>query len=91
MIVVVLWFKLESKHEAASAYVDAAHCYKKTNMNGMYPSNLLSNADICLKFLPCCWYPMYIESLVAYISRILNIFMLAMFFYLFMNYDYCYE
>ncbi|KAL5101801.1 hypothetical protein RYX36_006128 [Vicia faba] len=24
---------LESKHEAASAYVDAAHCYKKVNMN----------------------------------------------------------
>ncbi|KAG5120942.1 hypothetical protein JHK84_039282 [Glycine max] len=25
--------KLESKHEAAQAYVDAAHCYKKTNIN----------------------------------------------------------
>ncbi|KAJ6902400.1 hypothetical protein NC651_020013 [Populus alba x Populus x berolinensis] len=23
--------KLDSKHEAASAYVDAAHCYKKTS------------------------------------------------------------
>jgi hypothetical protein len=36
IFLVVLWFKLESKHEAASAYVDAAHCYKKINMNGMY-------------------------------------------------------
>jgi len=26
---------LESKHEAAQAYVDAARCYKKTNINGM--------------------------------------------------------
>ncbi|EXB25858.1 Alpha-soluble NSF attachment protein [Morus notabilis] len=25
--------KLESKHEAAQAYVDAAHCYKKTSIN----------------------------------------------------------
>ncbi|KAJ1401134.1 Tetratricopeptide-like helical domain superfamily [Sesbania bispinosa] len=25
--------KLESKHEAAQAYVDAAHCYKKTKIN----------------------------------------------------------
>ncbi|KAI4306517.1 hypothetical protein L6164_029788 [Bauhinia variegata] len=25
--------KLESKHETAQAYVDAAHCYKKTNIN----------------------------------------------------------
>nr|ARD05064.1 SNAP18 protein [Glycine max]ARD05067.1 SNAP18 protein [Glycine max] len=25
--------KLESKHEAAQAHVDAAHCYKKTNIN----------------------------------------------------------
>ncbi|XP_004500538.1 alpha-soluble NSF attachment protein isoform X2 [Cicer arietinum] len=25
--------KLESKHEASQAYVDAAHCYKKTNIN----------------------------------------------------------
>ena len=29
MIPVAMWFKLESKHEAASANVDVAHYYKK--------------------------------------------------------------
>lgn len=27
---------MESKHEAAQAYVDAAHCYKKTSSNGKF-------------------------------------------------------
>lgn len=28
--------QLESKHEAASAYVDAANCYKKISPKGTY-------------------------------------------------------
>ncbi|KAK9154063.1 hypothetical protein Sjap_001543 [Stephania japonica] len=32
--VTVLWFQLDSKHEAASAFVDAANCYKKTSSKG---------------------------------------------------------
>lgn len=32
---VFLCLQLESKHEAAQAFVDAAHCYKKTSINGI--------------------------------------------------------
>lgn len=31
----ILCLQLDSKHEAAQAYVDAAHCYKKTSTNGV--------------------------------------------------------
>ncbi|OIV98418.1 hypothetical protein TanjilG_16745 [Lupinus angustifolius] len=31
---------LESKHEAAQAYVDAAHCYKKTNITVIYTQEI---------------------------------------------------
>lgn len=32
----VFRLQLESKHEAASAYVDAANCYKKTSSKGNF-------------------------------------------------------
>lgn len=35
--------QLDSKHEAASAYVDAANCYKKSNPTGEFSS--LSSLD----------------------------------------------
>lgn len=31
----MLCLQLDSKHEAANAYADAAHCYKKTNARGV--------------------------------------------------------
>lgn len=31
-----LVLQADSKHEAATAYADAAHCYKKTNTKGLY-------------------------------------------------------
>lgn len=33
-----LYLQLDSKHEAANAYADAAHCYKKTNTKGAFLS-----------------------------------------------------
>lgn len=33
-IYLVLYLRLDSKHEAANAYAGAAHCYKKTNTRG---------------------------------------------------------
>jgi hypothetical protein len=40
--------QLDSKHEAASAYVDAANCYKKSNPTGEFST--LSSLDDILGF-----------------------------------------
>lgn len=37
----ILCLQLDSKHEAANAYADAAHCYKKTNTKGPKLLNFL--------------------------------------------------
>ena len=34
MMLLVYYLQLDSKHEAANAYVDAANCYKKTSNKG---------------------------------------------------------
>uniref|UniRef100_A0A6N2MX88 Uncharacterized protein n=1 Tax=Salix viminalis TaxID=40686 RepID=A0A6N2MX88_SALVM len=42
--------RLDNKYEAASAYVDAAHCYKKTSTTGMHRiQELLQRARDCLR------------------------------------------
>ncbi|KAI3508442.1 hypothetical protein L1887_23450 [Cichorium endivia] len=42
------YIKLDSKHEAANAYADAGHCYKKTN-NAACISNLEKSLDIFME------------------------------------------
>lgn len=37
--------QLDNKFDAAKAYVDASHCYKKTSRKGAYYRDL--NAKIC--------------------------------------------
>lgn len=32
--IVIIFIKMESKHEAAQAYVDAGNCYKKISVKG---------------------------------------------------------
>lgn len=45
-------FKSGRKHDAATNYVDAANCFKKTDPNGMYSYSIYLNINlivVCFK------------------------------------------
>lgn len=50
-----LYSKLGSRHDAATNYVDAANCYKKSDPNGM----IILNAYLKFKQLSCIAYYMF--------------------------------